>query len=122
MSGPGTSRFRDTLCEDVEEAAPRVGCGCRNCYRTREMSLDPRLIALARDPIGQSLSAIGYMAQHHLHQHLTAYCMGRLDYGALHLGIIRSLMKLAGDLQEQVLTTARITPALTRFPAPAVKP
>ena len=41
------------MCEEAEVEAPRAACGCRNCYHARERALDPRLIALTRDPVSK---------------------------------------------------------------------
>ena len=77
------------ICEDQNEEAPRVGCRCRECYRAREMALDPRLLALVRS------DRFGVMqpSKSILHAHLMHYLAGDADYGLLYIGIIKTLME-----------------------------
>ena len=101
-----------TYChEDEDVVAPRVGCGCQSCYRTREASLDPRLVELA---LYSPRATVVDLPREILRRQLIHYCSGRLDYGLLHLSIIKALMELAGRAQQQALDMA------ARMPQPFV--
>jgi hypothetical protein len=94
-------------CEDQNEEAPRIGCRCRECYRAREMSLDPRLLALVRS------DRFGVMqpSKSILHAHLMRYLAGDADYGALYIGIIKALMEqLDQQFERELAMAARSVP------------
>lgn len=89
-----------THCQDEDAEAPRVGCGCRSCYHTRENALDPRLLAMVRV---QPMSVRVSMSHEILRRYLIDYCAGRLDYGLLHVAIIKALVELADHQFEQTM-------------------
>jgi hypothetical protein len=101
------------LCEEIPANAPRVGCGCRRCYRARETSLDPRLLALAtyQSPIVLGLSHSP--SRDLLLRGLREYLAGRLDFGALHLTLITGLMELGDNQFKRLMNVAaRTAPVL----------
>ena len=82
-------------CQEQEAPAPRPACGCRKCYRARWRSLDPELIALA------SFSGTVFISnpsQHLIHKCLDLYLMGRVEWGLLHMIIIKALAEQYDDL------------------------
>ena len=94
-------------CREADTQAPRIGCGCEACYRTREAALDPRLLAICR---GDTRRMVMSGASEHVHRYVTAYLLGRIEWAALHMTIIESLIKLADRQHEQLVKFARITP------------
>ena len=105
------------MCEEAEVEAPRAACGCRNCYHARERALDPRLIALTRDPVSKPFVRASNPAQLQVHHILMGYLMGRIDYGLLHIEIIQSLMALADKQNEQLMGLLMRT---SPFPQPVI--
>lgn len=76
-------------CMEDGSPVPRVGCGCRECYLTRETSLDPRLLEMG---YGHGSSKVK-ISREVIRDILMRYLEGRIDYGALHIGIITALAK-----------------------------
>lgn len=99
-------------CYDADELSPRVGCGCRNCSSAREMSLDPRLLSMVRE------SGMGRMQPSKiiLHRAVTHYLMGQLDYGLLHLTIIKAMAEQLDKQFEDALAMANMRPARMVWP------
>ena len=97
-------------CEDADAAAPRVGCGCRSCYMTREQSLDPRLIGLLRDRRFGTSPSIQMVERP-----VMEYLAGRLDYGALYMAIIEGLLKFSDGWFADHLKAIQMRP---KFPEP----
>lgn len=104
------SRYR---CYEQDVEAPRVGCACHECYKVREGSLDPRLLELAyQPPMGVRIQ----VSREVLRRCLIEYCAGRVDYGALYVGIIKALMELADKHVQQALNFASIQMPAVMFP------
>lgn len=82
-------------CYEKDVEAPRVRCGCENCYRTRERRLDPDLMALARRDYSISTITSARSSREIVYRCIMEYLVGRVDYGAMHLGIIKALMEFA---------------------------
>lgn len=100
-------------CYEQDVESPRVGCGCENCYRTRERRLDPSLMALARRDY--SISTITSVKPSHeiVYRCIMEYVVGRMDYAALHLGIIKALMEFSDRQFEQTVEiVSRQSPCL----------
>jgi hypothetical protein len=101
-------------CYEEDVTAPRVGCSCRACYDAREITLDPRLIALARErhfEPGLRFSP----ARDAVYQCLQMYLMGRIDWGALYPAIIDALVKQNDDAYGRLLKLAEL-----QAPAPFI--
>ena len=94
-------------CEEKNAEAPQVGCGCRDCYRARERSLDPRLIELVNERM-RPMMVVVKPSTEILHRAIQGYCAGRIDYGALHLNIIKSLMEALDREFESTLAMKRV--------------
>lgn len=100
--------YRDIRCEEADATAPRVGCGCRCCYMAREQALDPRLRTLTYERI-RGLG-IGSPSAHMIERPIMEYLAGRLDYGLLHIEIIRALLKFSDDLFTQQMRLVETKP------------
>ncbi len=95
-------------CQDTDEPSPRVGCRCRDCFRVREFGLDPRLRELAhRQPL--SITQVTPSSDL-VYRGVTEYLAGRMDYGALHISIIKALMELADKQFDQTMKMASLMP------------
>ena len=94
------------LCYNADSAAPRAGCGCGECARAREYSLDPRLLELARYD-WQSPSSISHQI---IHQHIQRYLAGHVEWADLLINIIQSLAAQHDAMFERALKTAMLTP------------
>lgn len=112
--------YRELLCDEAPEPAPRSGCACRQCYRRREMSLDPALIAIVRENYDRPMSlAPSRMVVHRCLDH---YLAGRVEWGALHLGIIKALAELADKQHEQLMTVVNSRPTPPSLMIPRCEP
>lgn len=103
------------MCDEQEDVdAPRVGCGCRICYKTRELSVDPRLLMMAhgvRSNILYPEKNIPPIAQHIIYKHIVGYLYGRMDYGALNVSIIQGLTDAMNQQQNQIFDVMRKMPS-----------
>lgn len=99
-------------CYEQDVEAPRVGCGCRQCYHARERSIDPRMLDLMS---ARSLDASRFMvtkpSTEIVHRGLVEYLSGRMDYASLHLNIIRALMELSDKKFEQTMEFVKRQPS-----------
>jgi|HubBroStandDraft_1064217.scaffolds.fasta_scaffold02120_8 hypothetical protein len=108
--------MRSLTCCETDEPAPRVGCACSGCYHAREMALDPRLLELAR-PDYVSLTDVR-PSKAIVQRALMHYLRGEIDYGLLHLTIIKALMDQNDQQHEHLCTMAMATPGLTFLSEP----
>lgn len=103
--------MRSLTCCETDDPAPRVGCACRDCYRAREVSLDPRLLELAR-PDYIAIARVR-PSRDVVYRALTHYLRGDLDYDLLHLTIIKALMEQNDQQFEQLSDMVMRAPGLT---------
>lgn len=92
------------LCEEIDKPAPQPTCRCRECYRMREASIDPRLIAMLRD--GGGIQPSRNIIRHALE----CYCIGHIEWASLHFEIIRALASNADEAHDRYLQVARVLP------------
>lgn len=98
-------------CYEEDVTAPRAGCPCRQCYNARQMSLDPRLIELARSRhFGEK--PIFSPAREMVYRYLEMYLMGRIEWAALNIEIIEALVKQNDDAHGRLLemTSLQVMP------------
>lgn len=88
-------------CEAEEATAPRMGCGCRACYRAREAALDPRLIEVIRDAWKPGIVTVGPGSEI-VRRAVDGYLAGRVEWAALYVEIIRALLEANERLFKQV--------------------
>ncbi len=97
------------VCNEDDSPAPRVGCSCRECYRARELSLDPRLVALVSFNITSTPARLVVL------QCLQHYLAGRVEWALLHTEIITKLVELSDASFQRELDAASLT---TKMPTP----
>lgn len=85
------------FCEIHDAPAPQPTCGCRECYRVREASIDPRLIAMVRD------DREIHPSRNIIHHALESYCAGRIEWASLHFEIIKAIAASADEAHDRYL-------------------
>lgn len=96
-------------CYEQDVDAPRVGCGCRECYHARERALDPNLLMLGWDRFRSTVPLTNFQPSREIvYRGLIEYLSGRLDYAALHVTIIKALMELADQQSEKLISVLRL--------------
>jgi hypothetical protein len=104
-------------CEERPEpvTAPRVGCRCRECYRARQMVLDPRLIEIVNDRWHTPTITVSPGCDV-VHRALEAYSAGQIEYAALYIEIIKALIKLSDEHFKQAMTFVSRSPFVITNP------
>ena len=77
-------------CDEQDVSAPHVGCGCRACCIARERSLDPRLSELVSYDCTFTAPS---PARSIVHRYIDLYLVGRIEWAALHVEIIKALIE-----------------------------
>lgn len=101
------------LCDDEDVAAPRPGCGCRECSLVRERAIDPRLVEMARagrDP-RSGMRVLVPVSANLIMLALREYTAGRIEWASLHITIIEAMAKELDQLVDEKLAVAMRSPS-----------
>jgi hypothetical protein len=96
----------DFGCEQNGRPSPQPQCRCRNCYRMRMTSVDPRLLSI----LNEDRFNISLPSKSILHTRLQAYAAGQIEWASLHFEIIKGLMDLNDKLWDDLRNAAMTRP------------